>query len=87
MEQLDTAEGLGKGYEHRWVQVRLENSEAISALTYVGTDLADDLQPYDWYMKYVLEGAREHGLPPDYIRALEELPTQADGRPAVSRKE
>ena len=33
------------------------------------------LRPFDWYKDYVVRGAREHGLPADYIRELEVVGT------------
>lgn len=38
-------------------------------LTYVATAnfIDDQLKPYGWYKEFVLAGAREHGLPSDYI--------------------
>ena len=38
-------------------------------LIYLATpDYIDDsLKPYGWYKDFVLAGARQHGLPPEYI--------------------
>ena len=30
----------------------------------------DGLRPFFWYRRHVLAGAREHGLPPNYIAAI-----------------
>jgi cation transport regulator ChaC len=67
--KLDEAEGIGAGYEHEMVTVINENGRRRKVLTYVATpDYIDDgLKPYAWYKDFVLAGAREHGLPPEYI--------------------
>ncbi len=31
------------------------------------------LRPYSWYKRFLVEGAREHALPPDYIANLENI--------------
>ena len=31
------------------------------------------LRPYSWYKRFLVEGARSHGLPADYITMLEAL--------------
>ncbi len=38
-------------------------------LTYLATPdhIDDSLKPYGWYKDFVIAGATEHGLPPEYI--------------------
>ena len=73
---LDAVEGLGIGYFEKEVRIVTDDGECL-ALTYhanpAGTDAA--LRPFDWYKNYVVRGAREHGLPADYIRELEVVET------------
>lgn len=66
---LDRAEGVGNGYEHATVTVVNDKGRRRKVLTYLATpDYIDDsLKPYGWYKEFVLEGGREHGLPPGYI--------------------
>lgn len=66
---LDKAEGVGNGYEHAIVTVINEEGRRRKVLTYLATpDFIDDrIKPYSWYKDFVLVGAREHGLPPEYI--------------------
>lgn len=74
---LDTAEGLGWGYK----QVELEVQTAsgpVQALSYQATNIDHGTKPYDWYRTLVVAGAREHGLPPDYVQALEAVATIED---------
>jgi gamma-glutamylcyclotransferase (GGCT)/AIG2-like uncharacterized protein YtfP len=67
--KLDEAEGVGAGYERATVTVINEKGRRRKVLTYLATpDYIDDsLKPYGWYKDFVLAGAREHGLPPEYI--------------------
>ena len=45
------------------------------ALTYHANPERIDasLRPRGWYKAHVVRGAREHGLPADYIRELEQV--------------
>ncbi len=74
---LDTAEGLGWGYQ----QVQLEVQSDIGpllALSYQATNIDHGTRPYDWYKALVLSGAREHALPLDYVQALEAVAAVED---------
>jgi gamma-glutamylcyclotransferase (GGCT)/AIG2-like uncharacterized protein YtfP len=74
-EALDRYE---PGYARVAVEVVTEKDEAVSAETYVARRLTRDSVAFDWYKRLVVEGAREHGLPADYVAALEELPERPD---------
>jgi len=65
---LDRAEGAGKGYYAAQVEVQTKNGP-VQALTYLANadHIADQLVPTTEYFTYVMQGAREHGLPEDYI--------------------
>ena len=65
--QLDQAE---YGYEAVTVAVHLVDS-AIEAMTYSAISKDARLKPYHWYKAFVVQGAKEHGLPSDYIAQLE----------------
>ncbi|MCK7592875.1 gamma-glutamylcyclotransferase [Pseudomarimonas salicorniae] len=67
---LDRAEGLGQGYERATLQVESGGVE-LGCTTYVATHKDPSLRPLCWYKQLVLAGAREHGLPPDYIAGIE----------------
>ncbi len=66
---LDRAEGIGNGYEHATVTVINDKGRRRKVLTYLATaDYIDDsLKPYGWYKDFVLAGATEHELPPEYV--------------------
>ncbi|WP_235272578.1 MULTISPECIES: gamma-glutamylcyclotransferase [Halomonadaceae] len=36
------------------------------------------MRPYMWYKHHVVAGAREHGLPAAYVRALESIEARTD---------
>ena len=80
---LDRVEGLGVGYDRVKVGVKTEaRSCAVSScevMTYVArpSHIDPTLIPFDWYMKLVLEGAREHGLAESYIELLAAIPTRS----------
>jgi hypothetical protein len=47
------------------------------------------LRPYSWYRRLVVEGARQHALPPDYIARIEAIPAVEDrdsDRDAANRR-
>jgi hypothetical protein len=67
---LDSAEGLGNGYEQGTTSVTC-NGESRNALIYVATAIDDSLNPYTWYKALVVAGAREHCLPGEYVAQLE----------------
>lgn len=68
---LDRIEGQGFGYAVTDVDIMLQSGKYVRAFTYVGTDLTDELRPYSWYKYHVMAGAREHGLPHQYIQHIE----------------
>ncbi|MFW5910048.1 MAG: gamma-glutamylcyclotransferase family protein [Thiohalospira sp.] len=75
---LDAAEGLGKGYDRETVTVTTTDGEAVPALVYRALVHDPDRHPYDWYKGFVVAGAREHGLPADYIADLEAVTSASD---------
>ncbi len=68
---LDRFEGQGLGYDREEVSVLLESGEQVRALSYFATRINPALQPMDWYHEHVLHGAREAGLPEDYLARIE----------------
>lgn len=76
---LDRAEGLGSGYDlvREYLPVCGRSREVfyyIAAPDHI--DAA--LQPYHWYKRLVLAGARYHAFPEDYSAAIEEVPSVDD---------
>ncbi len=64
-----------RGYVRTRVLVRSPTGYACEAITYV-SDRPIDAVPFDWYRTLLIEGAREHGLPDDYVAHLEALPSR-----------
>jgi hypothetical protein len=82
---LDKAEGAGKGYDRiNDFQVHVDDSpKPLSVVTYVADPAFIDpnLKPYDWYWKLIVAGARQHELPPQYMEAIEAMPSIIDPKP------
>lgn len=77
-QRLDQIEGEGHGYEGKFVEVISTDGDTVSALTYCATLSDPQLSPYTWYMRHVLEGAREFKLPPAYVKMIETVIAVAD---------
>ena len=69
LEILDQGEG---GYHREKLQVTTENT-VINAWVYLAGRASNDptLRPYTWYKRFLIEGAKEHDLPSEYIETLE----------------
>jgi hypothetical protein len=84
---LDRIEG---GYEPRTVHVHAPplGGAPLPVLTYIsgGRFLDDALLPFPWYKAFVVEGAREHGLPPVYVERLAAVDVIPDPDPERSRR-
>ena len=76
-QALDKAEGLGKGYKEIDVEV-VCNGRAVAAKAYQGTNIDATLKPYTWYRAFVVAGAKEHGLPREYIDRLARVAANED---------
>jgi len=69
-ERLDACEpGYGRVEVEVWTPER-----SLVAETYLARVRTDDPVAFDWYKRLILEGAREHGLPADWIETLAALP-------------
>jgi len=83
---LDSYEGYdGPGfdsnlYDRIEIDVRLESGEVAHCLTYVIRPLEEGL-PSAAYRDAIVAGLRHHGLPAEYIAALEAHPTAVPGTP------
>jgi len=77
--RLDRAEGLGRSYGQRDVEVSPLGREArVTAITYYALRIDVTYVPYDWYRDHVLIGAREHALPGHYVRLIESVSVLRD---------
>ena len=81
LETLDRVEGVHLGgYARESISVRVQDGSIVAAVTYIGQEpfIDDTLVPYDWYRELVVEGAREHGLPADYVDELKQTSSRPD---------
>jgi len=75
---LGKAEALGVGYSEANIQI-VTASGTQSAVTYVASYKEEAvLRPYQWYKAMVIAGAKEHGLPNEYIEWLHTFEAQVD---------
>ena len=74
---LDKGEG---GYHRVSLTVRTASGSSAEAWVYLATNPSNDpaLRPYTWYTHFIVEGARAHALPADYIAQLERIEAVAD---------
>lgn len=67
---LDRHEALGFGYDEKQVEL-ITREGNLQAWMYFATRINNSLKPFHWYKDHVLIGARENGLPADYIAQIE----------------
>lgn len=79
--RLDAAEGLGWGYRQKTVWVEDAEGNGLKAITYYAIRFDENKSPYSWYKHHVLVGAREAGLPADYVARIEAVPAVQDHDP------
>jgi gamma-glutamylcyclotransferase len=72
--------GEGQGYHRTKLQVRTTDADTAEAWVYVASTPSNDptLRPYTWYKRFLVEGAREHSLPPKYIAELNDIEAVQD---------
>ncbi|HEY8155608.1 MAG TPA: gamma-glutamylcyclotransferase [Myxococcota bacterium] len=71
--ELAALDGFEPGYTQISVSVRLRDVVPLEARTYLSEQRAPGLRPQPWYRELILAGAREHGLPAEWIERLERL--------------
>ena len=77
---LDRAEGLGHGYRVQLARVECPDGTATEAWFYEAEPRACDehLTPWDWYLRLCVVGAREQGLPMEYIAQVAQQISRPD---------
>lgn len=81
---LDRSEGVHVGYYARVpIEAQTPDGERIAAFAYLGERRVAGRKPSARYLGLLLDGAREHGLPPEWIAALEALELAVDERLAT----
>jgi cation transport regulator ChaC len=67
------------GYVRLSLPVRTADNAESQAWVYVAMQPNNSgLRPYTWYKRFLVEGAREHALPPGYIANLENIDAVQD---------
>lgn len=86
-DELVTLDNGERGYIRDTVTVLVEDS-TVTAWMYVAErpDESAQLLPYSWYKRFLVEGAREHGLPSEYIERLEAINDRMDSKPERHRE-
>ena len=79
--RLDRTEGVHRGYYERTaVEVIADGNQRVAAFTYRSSASVDGRKPSARYLGLLLEGAKEHELPAEYVRALASLDLARDER-------
>jgi gamma-glutamylcyclotransferase (GGCT)/AIG2-like uncharacterized protein YtfP len=73
LADLSRLDRFETGYDRVTVEVSWRDAR-VSAHTYRSTRTTRDPVPFGWYKRLVVDGARAHGLPADWIRELEAWP-------------
>src|SRR5262245_33736739 len=72
LKNLDRAEG---GYKRTAIQVTRPDGQATDALSYISTRVITKSVACHWYKELIISGAREHGVPNEYIVKIGSLST------------
>jgi len=80
-ERLDRTEGVPQGaYRRLDVEVHIGDGSRVGAFTYHSSIHRPDRKPSRRYLGLLLTGARELGLPEEYVERLRGWPLAADER-------
>ena len=73
-EALTRLDGYERGYQRRLVIVTAEDGERLEAFTYIAEppNVAYGGRPTAEYLRRIVVGARQHGLPESYIQEIED---------------
>jgi hypothetical protein len=85
LDILDQAEDEGTGYQRELLKVFDEGGNAIDVFSYRALLVDDQLLPFKWYLNFLTKGAKEHGLPAEYIAGIESKEAIEDSN--VKRRE
>jgi gliotoxin/aspirochlorine biosynthesis gamma-glutamylcyclotransferase len=79
-DRLDRTEGVPKGIYKRTPIVLCVEEERVEAFTYQSSFASAGRKPSLRYIGLLLDGARWHGLPMEYVKRLETLELAVDER-------
>ncbi len=84
-DKLDRTEGVHFGaYQRLVVDVVRDDGTTCSAFTYRSTAAREARKPSARYLGLIVAGARQRGLPEEYVRWLESLDLAVDEREAAA---
>jgi hypothetical protein len=72
-KSLDAIEGEGTNYERKEISVRKPNGEIVSALTYTVRSRRAGLTTNLEYVRYIVAGFLERGIPVEYIDKVKRI--------------
>ena len=85
-ERLDRSEGVPAGYYERVaVEIVADDDERLPAFTYRSSRGSGGRKPSARYMGLIVEGARAHALPADWIAWLEAFDLAVDERQTATQ--
>ena len=67
---LDAIEGEGTNYKRESIDVRRTNGEIVQVTTYIVKSPKDGLKTSIEYVRLIVCGLRERGVPPEYITTV-----------------
>jgi hypothetical protein len=84
-DRLDRTEGVHVGLYRRLPIEVVVGEEWVAAFTYRSSQTVAGRKPSPRYIGLLLDGARHHALPPEYIRYLESIELARDERDGEQR--
>lgn len=78
-------DGFEPGYDRIPCQISAASGRISTAQLYAFRGPTGDGLPFDWYLAHLMEGAREHALPVDYLEGLRAIAVRADAPRRGSR--
>lgn len=70
-EDLNTLDRYEGNYQREEVTIDL-TSKTVKAITYISDYTSEDLQVEEWYKDHIINGAREHQIPEEYVQSIKE---------------
>lgn len=72
LRSLDRFEGVPQHYRRIEVTAIDNEGNKINAQAYIATKVENGLRPAPHYLQSILQGAKEHNLPADYIESIKQ---------------
>ncbi len=67
---IDRYEGVPEHYRRIELRVTAADGREMGAQVYIASKVEKGLKPTPHYLKSILDGAAEHGMPDDYVAAV-----------------